>query len=204
MDEAKETMLMERGTNALEYVQKLEVKDESGKAAANNALSLIKDIQKEIKDYFAPTIKKAHDLHKDLLNKQKGFLDPLKKAEDVLKPKLTAYLQEQERIRQEALRKAQEDERKRAEEARKDPLAPPPAPVAPAIPEAPRLDGFHVRTNWKWRVIDFDKIPREYLTTNDTKINSTVTKMKEKTDIPGIQAYPEESLSKSRGKQDPY
>ena len=106
MDKEKETKLQTRGVNALDYANALEVKDEKGKGAASKALALNKDIQKDVNDYFGPTIKKAKDLHSDLVGKKNGFLDPLKKSEDILKQKISVYLREQERIRQEAIRKA--------------------------------------------------------------------------------------------------
>ena len=203
MDKEKETKLQTRGINALDYAKTLEVRDEKSKGAASKALSLNKDIQKDVNDYFGPTIKKAKDLHSDLVGKKKGFLDPLKKSEDILKQKISVYLQEQERIRQEAIRKAREEEAKR-EAQEEDETKELPATIT-IVPEETKLEGFHKRKDWKWRVKNFDLIPRPLLTTKDTEINAIVRRDKEKTNIPGIEAYCEESISQSRGKaKDPY
>ena len=202
MDKEKE--LQTRGVNALDYANALEVKDEKGKGAASKALALNKDIQKDVNDYFGPTIKKAKDLHSDLVGKKKGFLDPLKKSEDILKQKISVYLREQERIRQEAIRKAREEEEARKEAQEEDETKELPATIT-IIPEETKLEGFHVRKYWKWRVKDLSLIPRHYLMIDSATITAAVNALKEKTDIPGIEAYLEESISQSRGKQkDPY
>jgi len=206
MDKEKETKLQTRGTNALDYAKALEVRDEKSKGAASKALALNKDIQKDVNDYFGPTIKKAKELHSDLVGKKKFFLDPLKKSEDILKQKISGYLQEQERIRQEAIRKAREEEEAKrvAQEEGEEETKELPATIT-IIPEETKLEGFHMRKYWKWRVKDLSLIPRHYLMIDSTTITATVTALKEKTDIPGIEAYLEESISQSRGKQkDPY
>jgi hypothetical protein len=204
-NEKREAQLQTSGAGALAYVNALEVKDEETLGIANKAIVRIKNLKKEVTDHFGPDIKAANDLHKSLLKKRNVFLDPLNQAEKALNPKITGYLRELERIRQDAIRKAREEEATREAEARKAPLLapPPPAPVLD-IPEAPKLDGIHLRANWKWKVVDFDKIPRMHLTTNDKEINAIVTLMKEKTDIPGIEVYKEESIAKSKEKKAPY
>lgn len=206
MDKEKETQLQTRGINALDYANALEVKDEKSKGAASKALALNKDIQKDVNDYFGPTIKKAKDLHSDLVGKKNGFLDPLKRSEDILKQKIGAYLQEQDRIRQEAIRKAREEEEAKiaAQEEDEDETKELPT-ITTIIPEETKLEGFHVRKYWKWRVKDLSLIPRHYLMIDSATITAAVNALKEKTDIPGIEAYLEESISQSRGRQkDPY
>lgn len=60
------------------------------------------------------------------------------------------------------------------------------------VPQAiQQSSGVKTAKIWKWRITDFSKIPDEYKTTNDGMITGVVKAMKEQTNIPGIEAYPE-------------
>ena len=48
---------------------------------------------------------------------------------------------------------------------------------------------------WKWKITDSDRVPKEYLTLDEKKINAVVRSQKENTDIPGIEVYQEETTS---------
>lgn len=203
MDETKEIQFQDRGEKALTYVNALQVVSEQGKESATLFLKRIGEVEKEIDEYFGPSITKAKDIHKDLLDKKRKFTEPLKRAKEILKDKLLAYKKKQDAERQEAIKKAEEESQAAQAAAKKDPLSSP-SPPATVVPEETKIDGFHTRVDWKWRVVDFDKIPREFLITDDVKINKAVRNLKQDTSIPGIEVYKEESISKSRGKKDPY
>jgi hypothetical protein len=71
---------------------------------------------------------------------------------------------------------------------------PPPAPVAPPpIVTRPYIapEGASTRTNWKFTIVDESLIPREFLTPDLVKIGAHVRTHESKTNVPGIQAYPE-------------
>jgi len=88
-------------------------------SAAGELLTGIKGLQKEIDETFDPGIKKAHELHRDLLAKKREFSAPLSEAEKLIKDKMSVYLDEQEKKRAEAQRKAEAEARRQAEEQRR-------------------------------------------------------------------------------------
>jgi hypothetical protein len=89
---------------------------------AGELLKTIKGLRAEVDGTFDPIIGKAHEAHKEALAQKRKYEAPLAEAEGLLKPKLSAYLQEQERLRKaEELRLEQaaraEEERQRLENA---------------------------------------------------------------------------------------
>jgi len=67
--------------------------------------------------------------------------------------------------------------------------------VAPGIPKVAGIKG---RTNWKFRIVNANKIPRGYLIPDEVAIGAVVRQMKDKAQaeaaIPGIEVYSEESI----------
>ena len=62
-----------------------------------------------------------------------------------------------------------------------------PAPIV----TTPTVDGRLFRRTWKAKIVDETKLPHKYLIPNLTLINSEVRLLKDKTDIPGVEAYEE-------------
>jgi hypothetical protein len=59
-------------------------------------------------------------------------------------------------------------------------------------PNIPKVAGVPSRTNYKFRIIDASRIPRQYLMPNDVKIGADVREWKKEGEvIPGIEAYRE-------------
>ena len=104
--EAKCLTLYEQATSLI-------ITDQRSYAAAGEVGKSLKALEKEITDYFAPMKKAAHDAHKAITKKESDELAPVKEAMDVVRRTMNTWAQEQERIRQEAERKA----RMEAEEA---------------------------------------------------------------------------------------
>ena len=96
------------------------VTDNPSNEEATNFLKTLKKFQSEIKAELRPAIEKAFDLHKTLVKQEKSFLAPLQTAESAIKSKISTFLAEQEKIRQEEQRKAREkaeaEERRAREE----------------------------------------------------------------------------------------
>lgn len=82
---------------------------------------LLKQKMAEVTEFFAPMKKSAHEAHKQICDKEKQMLAPLKNAENALKKAMGAYVmkKEQERIAaEEAARKlAQEEADRKLNEA---------------------------------------------------------------------------------------
>ena len=99
---------------------------------------------------------------------------------------------EAERLRKQAEeqeRKARELAARQAEESAK------------AVPEirvqanVPKVAGIKARVNWKFRITDATRIPREFLVADEVKIGQFVREHKHAGEvIPGVEAYSEDSI----------
>lgn len=178
-------------------------------------LSGIQEFKKEVNNFFDPNIKSAHDLHKSLVAQKKSIVEPIEAKELPLKKKMKTFQEAQKKIHEEAIAtaKAEEDRlRKLAEDEQiqkgldmldrgvKAEVAEiiadykpyiPPVPVD--APDLPKFDKRQFKDNWKFKVVDESKIPREFLCADEKKIGQMVRAMKDKakieTMIPGIEAY---------------
>jgi hypothetical protein len=146
--------------------------------------------------------------------------DPLERVKKHLSLQIGSFDQEQERLRRieearlqaEARKLAEEEAKKAAEEqAIADALLlesagdstgaeavlnnpmPQPVYVPPVIlqRETVKTAGVSSAQTWKFVIENPDLIPREYLVPDSVKIGQIVRAMKDKTNIPGIKAYPE-------------
>lgn len=169
----------------------------------------IGDMIKEVKATFDPICDAAHKAHKAATAKRASFLDPLESVYRSVKRLMSDYDDEQERLRREAEEKLREQARKEEEERRlKEAIAleesgqkeiaaaimEAPVRVPPVVlPKAtPRLDGGPVfRTVWKYRIVNQNLIPREYMMPDQVKIGGVVRSLKDQCCIPGIEIYKE-------------
>lgn len=167
--------------------KELKVVDPVSYVAAGELWKSIKGIRKKIADTFDPIIKKAHEVHKEAVARKKEHDAPLDVAERIVKRAMSAYDEEQERIRKaeqerlaEIARKEEEDRQLAdaiaAEEAAKEAGATEdeaaqvaeavmeqPVSVAPVvIPKAtPKLQGGPVyREVWAAEVTDIKALCR--------------------------------------------
>jgi hypothetical protein len=63
-------------------------------------------------------------------------------------------------------------------------------PLIVAKPEIPNV-GVSFRKVWKFRIVNPDLIPREYLKIDEVKIGQVVRAMKDGTNIPGVEVFTE-------------
>lgn len=107
------------------------VNNEDDRAEAAKNLKSLKDKKKDIKEYFEPMRKAAHDAKQAILDKINAGINPIDTAIPILEKKMIGYDQEQARIareKAETLRKieqqnaweADEAERKRLETEKED------------------------------------------------------------------------------------
>jgi len=212
--------LEERTLSFPKQASLLKVSDQATLTKANGFLLDVKAMQKQINDTFDPMIKKAHEAHREAISQKKHFETPLKEAEGIVKKEIGKYMAEQERIRkeaeekarrerEEAERKAKEEEERKLQEAIKaeetgdieaaenilNSIPSKPEPVAAPIPMKPMTQGISTQKRWKFRIIDADKIPREYMKPDEQKIGAIVRATKGQTKIPGVEVYSEDSVS---------
>ncbi len=109
---------------------------------------------------------------------------------------------EAEHMREEAeqLRKAGQAKAAKAVEAEAKAIVAAPIqffePVYVAAPVVPK--GMTVTVRWGYKVVDFSKIPSEYLEVNDKLLSKVAAAMKDRLSIPGIEAVKIDGIS-SRG-----
>jgi hypothetical protein len=189
---------------------------------ANSFLKSIKELQAKVKDTFGPIIAKAFQAHKEAKAQEAKHLEPLVRAESLIKNKMLDFLREQEKIRQEQERKLQaEAEKKRqealakAEKAREegkeakaekyeDKAA---GIVAPIL--APTVDKGSVAVKKLYHAEVYDlmalvkaiaenKAPLNLIEANMPVLNSQARSLKEGMNYPGVKAVAEDNLSTRR------
>jgi len=175
-----------------EMAREIVITNDEQLVEANQFLLLIKNRQKEINNIFNPMIKKINEAHREAFATKRIFEIPARAAEQHIKSQIAPYLMEKENIRKEAELRAQR-EREEAEESTSEE-----APEEQIVPEKIKLEGTSLRKNWRWKIADLSEIPRSYMILNETLINKIVREEKNRTEIPGIEVYVEETIS-SRG-----
>lgn len=115
---------------------------------------------KEIKEYFAPLKKVAKESHQQLVDREKDALKPYTNAKGKLKAALGAF--------QKKLDKA-------VEAQGEDAL------VASNVAAT--------RKFWKFKIVDEEKVPREYMAPDEKKLGSLARTEKEKASVPGVEFY---------------
>ena len=123
-----EEVALEQETLTLyEQATALTICDQATYAAAGEVGKSLKALKSKITDYFAPMKKAAHEAHKAITKKESDELAPVEEAMEVVRKTMNIYIQEQDRIRKEAERKAQaeaeEVARKERERLEKQALA---------------------------------------------------------------------------------
>ena len=160
----------------------------------------IKGKQKEVKDFFENERSERYDRLQETYDKINKLVDPLKKAEKIVKDKLGVYHKEQKR-------KAAEEEQKRLAELKKeaedrlldeaevngdesildDELM---IPKPDLEIEIPKIKGVSFTEKWHFRIVG--ELPREYLMPDTQKLQGVVDALKANTKIEGLEVYSEE------------
>lgn len=177
---------------------------------AGEFLAGVKRLQSTIADRFDDARHKAYEAHKAIVSTIADLLSFPKRAASIVENKMLAWRAEEDRKlreREQAARDVAERERaaelkrlqKAGAKADAKELAAAPLAVAPVIATpTPKVPGLAVTTRWRFRIVDESKIPREYMTPNEAAIGHAVRGLKDKTRIPGVEVYPEESIGGRR------
>lgn len=158
--------------------------------------------------FLGPLVESAHKTWKGLCVRRKLMTDPLEAKKNRAALAAGAYrrARENDRMEQEAkIRRElerQEEEKRLAEAAelekigrKEEAMAVIEQPIiAPAVtlPAAPKVDNTSYRVNWRYRITNPKLIPAEYWIVNESMIGAEVRNKKDKTNIPGIEVFPEE------------
>jgi len=192
---------------------------------AVDALKGIKELRAEIEETFGPIVKKAFETHRAATAARKKVEEPLTEAEGIIKRTVSAYKQEQERIRIEEERRLRAEAEERARQERERELAEVEAAGATveeyvAVSERPlevvptyapstvqKVQGISSRESWKAEVTDLGALigfiaqNRQYtnlLEPNNTAVNAMARSLKSAMAIPGIRVYNEAVVSVRR------
>ncbi len=164
---------------------------------ATNDLSLIAKLKKSIGDLRMEYLAPLKEYTEAINNAFKDITDPLAKADSILRQKVLAFNQEQDRIRREAEDLARQ-EREVAERRAKlngdtsTPFVPEPLPVVAEQRAITDVGESNTRKIRRWELIDITKVPASYLKLDEVQIGKVVRAgIKE---IPGIRIYEEKVL----------
>jgi len=210
-DKQIELRLRERTMTLAQQAAVLVVKDQPSANLAGELIADMKDMVRTIKAYWKDAKADAKAAHARLCAMEAEWLGMVEPQMLTLSRKLAAWIQE-EKARVEKEREEREKaewEARRAKEAAVravseavnfEDAAPAVAQIAevesqvmPAKPQDPRAEGVYFRDNWRWRCVDFDLVPRRFLTLDEKQIGEEVRLNKGETRIPGIEIFNEPS-----------
>jgi uncharacterized protein len=206
----------------VDNVNALVVRTQADLTVAADYLVAIKTLRKRVEAEFDPGIQEAFQHHRTLVAQKRKWTEPLDKAEATVKPKVTAFLEEQDRIRLAAEREAwiQKKALERTAEAASDKatelinngdldeaakvmedanvkVQATPLVVVPPKPVAPAVT---MRETWDYEVVDLGAVPREYLVLNDKLVGALVSKLHDQFNVAGIRVFSTKGVSVRTGK----
>lgn len=159
-------------------------------SAAGDAIKTInykiKQVEAKRVEYTKPLLDQKKLIDEDF----KGIIEPLKKVVANIKAEMLKWMQ--------AEKKRLDEEQKRIEEeamerAKKEKLAEVEVAVVNDIKKQyGNISTSSVRKEWKWKVVDETKIPREFLVVNSLKINQAVRNGER--EIAGLEIYEDEQV----------
>lgn len=218
----------EQSTEITVQAKAVSVIDVWTQQVASDLLLSVAAMRAKVASTFKPMKDAAFKAHRTVCDQEKLTDAPLLEAESYLKRQISAFVsaererarQEEERLRREereraereakeeserlaledALQLEEEGEHEAAEAALASPLpvAPRYVPPPPVAPHVAQVAGVSMRQTYKWRVIDEKLVPRQYLCLDEKAIGGVVRAMGAKTNIPGIEVYPETTVAASR------
>ncbi len=185
------------------------VTDQQSYEAAGEILRNIATVKKNIKAHFAEPKKKAAEAHKAICALENNLLSQVADRETEIRQKMTVYWQaEQKRIAAEEERKRKEAEEmaklaQEAEAAGDTETAVEAVAMAAVtqatVTEAPKAAGISFREVWRAKVIDPDKVPREYLIVNQSALDAVAKATRGSIKIAGVE-FVKETISSVRAK----
>lgn len=207
-----EQQLEQSGKQAIETAKALTIASQQDYELGGKYLTDIKARMNQIEEYWKGPKQAAQKAHKELVEREKQMLKPLKEAMDIIKKAMLDYQAAVDRARREAeaaARRQQEEEAMRlvdqaaqAEANGDDQTAAihmamaemvSEMPAAPVV-EAPTAAGTSIRRTWKARVIDAAAVPAyangmEIRPISMSALNNIAKMTKGTMQIPGVEFY---------------
>lgn len=199
------------GEMALQEANTIVVEDDAKYAAVAETLKFLKAQRTKVLEFTKPTVEGAFKAHKAAKALQNNLVKPYDETISIYSRKLGDYQAECERQRQAEERRLLAERQKKADdlaleqaaalekdglpEAAEAIIESVPPQEAKVRPFAPKVAGTAVRTNWRFRIINAAEIPRSFLVPDEKAIGVHVRSRKGEAKIPGVEVYPETSVS---------
>ena len=195
------------------WSQEVAIASVQDRTTALEHLKVAKSWRKKVVEWFKESKEASDKAHKAIVAQESSLIKPIDVAEKIVKNKITAWDDEQERIRIAEQRKLQAiaDEKARKErlrlEAQAAKLKTPELKaerlemadevVAPVVTVAPveKVSGTAKSKIWKARVVDVSMVPREWMTVNESALNAFARSTKGVVPVAGVEFYAESNLS---------
>ena len=218
VDTSVESKLQNNGLMIVDRAKSLTIATSADYELAGQMLVEIKASTKAVKDYWKEPKSSAAAQHKLLCDKEKQMLDPLVKAEAIIKSAMVSFQAAVEKARreaEEAARKRQAEEAERllaqaikaegegneSEAAASMAMAQMVDDMRPVVSvEKPTAAGTSIRKTWKARITDPKAVPSyvngiEVREINMSALNSLAKMTNGTIEIPGVEFYQESTLS---------
>lgn len=194
-----------KSKGALDLANRFKIDSDQTRLAAGEFLKIVKTLQAEVKKDREAERVAAKAVVDAVTAGRKRHLEPLEKAETVIKVKVLAYNEEQDRLRREEQQRLIDEAQREAEEAALQQaeeleaqgeheaaaaVLDTPMDITPVIVEdtKPKVEGQHTTVAWKCRLVDIDVLvdavaegyeSTELLAFNQVACNARVAKIKE-------------------------
>lgn len=188
--------LYKEGLRLQEYAEKAIIVNQEDLKRFTDDMSILSGLKKAFeekrKEYLDPI-----NLHaKTVRDTFKGFFEPFEKADNLFRSKVTAYYNEQRKKQEEAVRINSLRMEAAQAEARMNN-----GEISESIELVETLEPTRiVRTdmgttsmvdNWKYEIIDLEKLPREYMMPDHSMLQNTAKTHHDKKPVPGVRFYNE-------------
>lgn len=191
-----ETQIKQQGLALTNEAAALQVVDQESATRVSGIVANMKDTISKWKAYWKPLKAKAKAVHAEVCDKEAELLKRVGPAMVQLSSRLATWtMAEREKARrdQEIREKAEWEARQKEREAeskleevidfeeasRIAEAAKPTAPLPPA-PAQPVLDGLSMRDHWKFRVVEFDLVPKRFLMVDERAVQAEIDDRKDK------------------------
>jgi hypothetical protein len=184
--------------NAGEDMKAIKAKTKELDTLRKSLTKPLDESKKRIMEFFRPPLKALADVEGAI---NFAMVDWLQEQEKIRRAE-EARLQEAQRKEAERLQKLAAKAEQRGDENKKEEFEGRAAVVQSTTPavatKVEKIAGLRTRTDWKFRIVDVNKIPREYMMPNEKAIGEVARATKGAIKIEGVEFYPEEKIAGSR------
>ena len=200
-----ENKLAAKEADALTYATALVIDNNDKYLQADKFCVTLKGLENEIKSDFKASKEAAHEAHAKICAQEKGHLDKVVPPRNMIKQKMSAWQDEQERLRQEEENRLRIEAQKvadaeallRAEQAQAEgnheeaeAIIQEPVYVAPVIvPKSIPKTSTGIQKRWTFRVTDEKLVPRAYLMINESALLKQAQSTHNSLPVAGVEFY---------------